>query len=146
MEGDDSTTTRQLRFQGNALSDLREMPPAVRTAFGHQLWEIQNGITPENASPFELSHANEVMKLTERRDRRTFRCVYAAKFAKAVYVLHVFEKKSKSGIATPTKDIDIVYARLTRARTDYASAYPEDSNVPASPEQASGKNRKEKRT
>lgn len=115
---------KQLRFQGSALSDLRAMPDEVRRDFGHALWQIQNGETPANASPFELSTAGEVMKLTERHDGDAYRCVYAAKFERAVYVLHVFQKKSKSGITTPRKDIELVYSRLERAKADYSAAFP----------------------
>lgn len=99
------------------------MPDEVRRDFGHALWMIQNGETPANASPFELSKANEIMKLTERYEGDTYRCVYAAKFDAAVYVLHVFQKKSKSGIATPQKDIDLVYDRFERAKADHAAAF-----------------------
>jgi phage-related protein len=125
----DNQPWKLLVFQGSALADLRGMPLDARTAFGHELWELQTGITPDNASPFELSHANEVMKLTERFDGDTFRCVYAAKFDEAVYVLHVFQKKSKSGIATPKKDIDLVYSRLERAKLDYAAAFGSEAKV-----------------
>lgn len=120
------SATKELRFQGSALRDLRQMPAAVRTTFGHALWQIQNGETPSNASPFELSSGSEVMKLTERHDGDTYRCVYAARFEKAVYVLHVFQKKSKSGVATPKADIDLVYERLDRAKADYAAEFPSD--------------------
>src|SRR5207248_1437765 len=98
---DNEPQVKQLHFQGSALNDLKVMPDEVRRRFGYALWELQNSVTPPNASPFELSTANEVMKLTERYIGDTYRCVYAAKFEKAVYVLHVFQKKSTSGIATP---------------------------------------------
>lgn len=120
----DGPLIKELRFQGSALDDMRDMPQILRAAFGHAMWEVQKGLTPANASPFELTTANEVIKLTERYDGDTFRCVYAAKFEKAVYVLHVFQKKSKSGISTPKQDIDLVYARLERAKADYAVAFP----------------------
>jgi phage-related protein len=42
----------------------------------------------------------------------TYRAVYTVKFAEAVFVLHCFQKKSKSGIATPKHDIEIIRARL----------------------------------
>ena len=42
----------------------------------------------------------------------TYRAVYTLKFAEAVFVLHCFQKKSKSGIATPKEDMDIIRARL----------------------------------
>ena len=134
---------KSLRFQGRALDDMKAMPDAVRGGFGHALWEIQNGITPSSASPFELSTANEIMKLTERHDGDTYRCIYAAKFEKAVYVLHVFQKKSKSGIATPKQEIDLVYQRLERAKADYVAAFPPEirSAAPA----AANKKKAEKR-
>src|SRR6266511_2282137 len=107
-------TFKELRWIGSALDDLRDLPDEIRHDFGHALWMVQKGETPPNASPFELSTGNDVMKLTERIEDGTFRCAYAAKFDKVVYVLHVFQKKSKSGIATPKKEIDVVYRRLER--------------------------------
>jgi phage-related protein len=99
------------------------MPDEVRRAFGHALWEIQNGVTPENASPFGGFSANEVMKLSERQDGDTFRCVYAAKFERRVYILHVFQKKSKSGIATPKADIERVRRRFVVAKAEYEAEF-----------------------
>jgi phage-related protein len=123
----DEPAIKQLRFQGSALEDLRTLPDVVKRDFGHALWLLQNGETPADASPFELTTASEVMKLTERHDGDTYRCVYAAKLEKAVYVLHVFQKKSKSGIATPKKDIKLVYQRLERAKAAYAAAFLSES-------------------
>jgi len=45
----------------------------------------------------------------------TWRAVYTVRFAEAVYVLHVFQKKSKRGIATPRKDLDLIRQRLAEA-------------------------------
>lgn len=42
----------------------------------------------------------------------TYRAVYTVKFEEAVFVLHCFQKKSKSGITTPKEDMDIIRARL----------------------------------
>lgn len=81
---------KPLVFVADAEDDIASMPPAVKRGFGFDLRTVQEGQTPEGASPFEGSHANEVMKLSERHDGNTYRCVYAAKFEKAVYVLHVF--------------------------------------------------------
>jgi phage-related protein len=46
----------------------------------------------------------------------TYRAVYVAQFAEAVYVLHAFKKKSMSGIATPQRDLDLIRQRLQLAR------------------------------
>lgn len=45
----------------------------------------------------------------------TWRTVYVVRYAEAIYVLHAFQKKSKSGIATPKKDIDLIHRRLAEA-------------------------------
>ena len=46
----------------------------------------------------------------------TYRAVYTIRFAKAVFVLHGFQKKSKRGIATPKEELDIIHARLKVAK------------------------------
>ncbi len=114
---------KELYFLEAAYDALWDLPPKVRNEFGHTLWLVQQGGTPSNASPFEGSKANEIMKLTERLDRDTYRAVYAAKFEKAVYVLHVFKKKSMSGIRTPQKEVDTVQKRLQQAKAEYAALY-----------------------
>jgi phage-related protein len=78
--------------------------------------------TPDNASPFEGSTGSNIMKLVERHDTNTFRCVFVAKFEKAVFVLHVF-KKSTRGIATPQREIETVQARFRRAQELYAEEF-----------------------
>lgn len=49
----------------------------------------------------------------------TFRAVYTVKFATAIYVLHAFQKKSKSGIKTSTEDLKLIQRRLNAAEADY---------------------------
>ena len=36
----------------------------------------------------------------------TFRAVYTLKYSDSVYVLHAFQKKSKSGRETPRRDME----------------------------------------
>jgi phage-related protein len=55
----------------------------------------------------------------ENHEGNTYRAVYTVKFALAVYVLHVFQKKSKKGIATPASDLDLIRKRLKVAADDY---------------------------
>ena len=55
------------------------------------------------------------MEIVDRYDTNTYRAVYAAQFADVVYVLHAFQKKSKSGRATPQKDIELIRRRLAEA-------------------------------
>ena len=61
-----------------------------------------------------------VIEIVEDYDGDTYRAVYTVKFAEAIYVLHAFQKKSRSGIATPKHDLDLIEERLKRARELHA--------------------------
>jgi phage-related protein len=56
-----------------------------------------------------------VLEVVEDDVGGTYRAVYTVKFAQAVFVLHCFQKKSKRGIPTPKKEMDIIHARLIAA-------------------------------
>ena len=60
-----------------------------------------------------------VLEVVEDFRSDTFRAVYTVKFAGWVYVLHCFQKKSKSGIKTPKEDLDLIKARLKAAVQDF---------------------------
>jgi phage-related protein len=57
-----------------------------------------------------------VMEIVERHDKNTYRAVYAVQIGKRIYELHVFQKKSKSGIATPKPDVDLIKQRYREAQ------------------------------
>ncbi len=59
--------------------------------------------------------------MVENYDRGTYRAVYTVRFSEAVYVLHVFQKKAKRGIATPTRDLELIRARLQEAARLHAA-------------------------
>lgn len=80
---------------------------------GYKLDAVQNGVKPVGAKP--LKGFNGVSEITERLDTDTYRTVYIAKLKNAVYVLHCFQKKSKSGIKTPPKEINLIKERLRKA-------------------------------
>ena len=63
------------------------------------------------------------MKIAEDFDRDTYRAAYTAAFPECVYVLHVFKKKSTSGIGTPKPDRDLVMERFKAARVHYQQHY-----------------------
>ena len=60
-----------------------------------------------------------VLEIVGDFDGDTYRAVYTVRFARVVYVLHAFQKKSKHGIATPKAELDLIELRLKRAREDY---------------------------
>lgn len=123
---DDVNFLKPLRLLDAARDDLMDVPQAVRREFGYGLYNIQRGETPGNATPFDGSTGANIMKLVERYDSDTYRCVYAAKFAKAIFVLHVFKKKSTTGVATPQREIETVQARFQRAQELYHEEFGAD--------------------
>jgi phage-related protein len=56
-----------------------------------------------------------VLEIVADQVGSTWRAVYTVRFREAIYVLHAFQKKSKRGIATPKKDIDLIRQRLAEA-------------------------------
>jgi len=60
-----------------------------------------------------------VLEVVENYHGDTYRAVYTVRFAKAIYVLHVFKKKSKTGIKTPKHEIDLIVARFKQANAHY---------------------------
>jgi phage-related protein len=69
-----------------------------------------------------------VLEVVENHDGDTYRTVYTVRFAKAVYVLHAFQKKSKQGARTPKHEIDIVAARLKAAAKFYKEKYEDEED------------------
>jgi phage-related protein len=120
---DAPAAVKPLRLIDAARDELMDIPAQARRDFGYDLFLVQTGDTPNNASPFEGSSGATIMKLVQRHDSDTYRCVYTAKFEQAIYVLHVFKKKSTSGIATPRREIETVNARFKLARELYEQEF-----------------------
>jgi phage-related protein len=99
--------------------DLRAMPDQVRRDIGQALYAAQQSETDPAAKPLKGFSGARVMEIVERDRSGTYRAVYTVQFADAIYVLHVFQKKSKRGIATAKQDIDLIHARLAEAERDY---------------------------
>lgn len=110
--GDDE---RVLEFLGDSLKVLRSLPEAVRREFGYNLSRVQSGETPGDAKPLKGFNV-AVMEITVRYDKDTYRTMYTAKLQRRVYVLHVFQKKSKHGIKTAPRDLECVRLRLIEAQ------------------------------
>ena len=97
------------------------MPEDVRDVFGKALFKAQLGIKHNAAKPLSGFHGAGVLEVVEDHHGDTFRAVYTVRFADAVYVLHVFQKKSKKGIATPKEEIDKIKTRLNMAEEHHRS-------------------------
>ena len=88
------------------------LPADVRKFFGHALDFAQRGGRHDAAKTLKGFGGAGVLEIVEDDAGGTYRAVYTVKFEEAVFVLHCFQKKSKSGIATPREDINIIRARL----------------------------------
>jgi len=60
-----------------------------------------------------------VLEIVASHHANAWRAVYTVRFQDAIYVLHVFQKKSTKGIATPTREIDLIKQRLADAKRDH---------------------------
>ena len=103
---------KPLIWIGSSKKDLMALPLDVRKFFGHALNFAQHGNQHDSAKPLKGFGGAGVLEIVEDDVGGTYRAVYTVKFAEAVFVLHCFQKKSKSGIATPKEDMDIIRARL----------------------------------
>jgi len=95
--------------------------PAIR-AIGVALGVAQYGGKYRSAKPWK-GEGPGVLEVVEDFDGDTFRAIYTVKFAKAVYVLHCFQKKSPTGIKTAKSDIELVGRRLKAAQREYEERY-----------------------
>jgi phage-related protein len=106
---------KPLIWIGSSKKDLMTLPVGVRKFFGHALNFAQNGEQHDAAKVMKGFGSAGVLEMVEDDAGGTYRAVYTVKFKEAVFVLHCFQKKSTSGIATPRKDMEIVHARLKAA-------------------------------
>ena len=97
---------------GSTLEDLRALPLDVRHGLGYKLYAVQQGDRPQNVK----TYSGSIQELRENDDQnKTYRLVYVAAFEEAIYVLHVFNKKSTQGIATSKQDQELIKARFKEA-------------------------------
>lgn len=111
---------KPLFWIGSSRRDLQDCPDEVQDFIGYALHWAQRGGKSPDAKPLQGFGNASVLEIVDDFDGNTYRAVYTVRFAGAVYVLHVFQKKSRKGIATPKPDIELVKARLKRAEAHYA--------------------------
>ena len=105
---------KPLIWIGGSLQTLQGFPEDVKDELGFALFQAQTGRKHIKAKPLKGLGAGILEVVSDYRGD-TFRAVYTVRLAGRVYVLHAFQKKSKTGIATPKTEIDLVKQRLKRA-------------------------------
>jgi phage-related protein len=127
MSTSETEAPKPLFWIGSSRKDLKAFPRAVRHTSGFALWQAQQGTTHTSAKVLKEFGGAGVLEVVEDDDGSTYRVVYTVRFARAVYVLHAFQKKSKSGIKTPPTEIEMVRRRLKLAEEDYATRRAEEN-------------------
>ena len=122
-----ASRVKPLFWIGSSRKDLCEFPEDVQSEAGFALYLAQKGDKALNAVPMMGFGSAKVLEVVIDNIGNTYRAVYTVKFAKAVYVLHAFQKKSRKGVATPKPDIDLIRRRLAAAEQDYRALLEQPS-------------------
>ena len=116
------TPLKPVVWMGSSLDELRAFPEAVRSELGYAVYAVQLGVHPPQAKRLK-GDLSGIIEIVEDFDGETYRAIYTVKLQGVVYVLHAFQKKSKRGIATPRRDIELIKARYAQARRHYTAIY-----------------------
>ena len=112
----DEPPLKPVIWMGSSRKDLRALPDPVQDYIGYALYVAQRGGKHRDAKTLKGFGDASVQEIVVDYDRDSYRAVYTVRFAERIYVLHVFKKKSKSGIATPKSDLDLIERRLKQAQ------------------------------
>jgi len=112
---EDAPRVRPLFWVGSSKKDLLALPEEVVDLFGYALFLAQIGKKHNQAKPLKGFGSAGVLEVIEDWQGNTYRAVYTVLFRCGVFALHVFQKKAKSGIATPKADLNLIRERLKAA-------------------------------
>lgn len=108
------TVLKKVIWLGNSLKNLKSFSNYTQRDIGYTLDCIQQGEMPDSVKILK-GFKPTVMEIISDHDKNTYRLMYTAKVAEVIYVLHCFQKKSKTGIETPKQDMDLIKQRLREA-------------------------------
>ena len=103
---------KPLAWVGSAKRDLLALPEEVIDVFGYALYVAQTGKKHEKAKALHGFGSAGILEIVDDWQGNAYRAVYTVRFSAAVFVLHVFQKKAKRGIATPKQDMELIRERL----------------------------------
>ena len=111
----DSPSLKRVIWIASSRRDFRALPEPVKSRMGYALYVAQQGGKHRDAKPLKGFGGAGVVELVADFDGDTYRAVYTVRFAEAIFVLHVFQKKSKTGRATPRLEMELIERRLREA-------------------------------
>jgi phage-related protein len=107
--------TRPISWLKAARKDFEDFPQGAQIEMARALTILAEGRMPDIAKHL-TGFGSGVMELALRHRGDAFRVVYALQIDDDIWVVHAFQKKSKSGITTPKPDLDLIQERLKRLR------------------------------
>ena len=111
----DEPPLKPVIWVGPSLKDLRKFPGPVQDQVGYALYVAQRGGKHRDAKTLAGFGGAGVVEVISDYRGDTFRAVYTVRYAGAVYVLHAFQKKSKTGRETPRRELELIQQRLREA-------------------------------
>jgi phage-related protein len=100
---------------GSSRKDMREFPEPVQDHMGYALYVAQRGGKHRDTKALSGFGGAGVMEVVKDFRSNAFHAVYTLRHSGAVYVLHAFQKKSKTGRETPHRDVELIKQRLREA-------------------------------
>jgi phage-related protein len=110
-----SRNSRPISWIKGARKDFEDFPRGAQLDMARALTILAEGRMPDIAKPL-TGFGSGVMELALRHRGDAFRVVYALQIGDEIWVLHAFQKKSKTGIKTPRQEIDLIHERLKRVK------------------------------
>jgi phage-related protein len=111
----DRPAQRPLVWLGDSKKNIQSFPKGAQKLLGDELQLVQFGGMPKDAKPFK-GIGSGVIELALRYASDAYRVVTAVQLGARIYVLHAFQKKSKKGIGTPKRDVDLIRKRYSEAQ------------------------------
>ena len=106
---------RRLVWMGNSKRSIQAFPGGAQKIIGDELQLIQFGGMPKDARSFK-GLGSGVFEIAVQFIGDAYRTVVAVQLGEKTYVLHAFQKKSKKGIATPKREVDLIKQRYAEAK------------------------------
>ena len=110
-------TEKPVVWMGSSRKDISKLPDEVRSEVGYVLGQVQHGEGHTSIKPLTGKDLGGVYEIRTDHDSDTYRAVYVLNLGDRIFMLHVFQKKSKKGSETPKPDMDKIRSRLKEARS-----------------------------
>jgi phage-related protein len=104
-----------LVWLGDSKRNIQAFPKDAQKLLGDELQLIQFGGMPKDAKRFR-GVGSGVLEIVLRYASDAYRVVTAVQLGRRIYVLHAFQKKSKRGVETPKRDVDLIRKRYAEAQ------------------------------